>query len=133
MPVERVKQEFKDLSLSFKTNPLNNDLIGLKNSTAISRSIQNIVFTNRGEKFFDPDFGSDVTRTLFENVDEVTALNIKDDIENSIKNYEPRVELVEVAVVPDYDGNQFYATITYIIVGLEVPAQELEFVLLPSR
>ena len=96
-------------------------------------SEQNIVFTNRGEKFFDPDFGSDVTRTLFENVDEVTALNIKDDIENSIKNYEPRVELVDVAVVPDYDGNQFYATITYIIVGLEVPAQELEFVLLPSR
>ena len=133
MPVERVKQEFKGLSLSFKPNPLNNDLIGLKNSTAISRSIQNIVFTNRGEKFFDPDFGSDVTRTLFENVDEVTALNIKDDIENSIKNYEPRVELVDVAVVPDYDGNQFYATITYIIVGLEVPAQELEFVLLPSR
>ena len=100
MPIERVKQEFKDISMSFKTNPLNNDLIGLKNQTAIARSIQNIVFTGRGEKFFDPDFGSDVTRTLFENIDEVTALNIKEDIENSIKNYEPRVELVDVGVIP---------------------------------
>ena len=133
MPVERVKQEFKDLSLSFKTNPLNNDLIGLKNSTAISRSIQNIVFTNRGEKFFDPDFGSDVTRTLFENVDEVTALNIKDDIENSIKNYEPRVELIDVNVEPNFDENQFDVTISYRIVGIDIPPSQLEFALLPSR
>ena len=106
MPVERVKQEFKDLSLSFKTNPLNNDLIGLKNSTAISRSIQNIVFTNRGEKFFDPDFGSDVTRTLFENVDEVSALAIQDEIKSSIINFEPRVNLLNTRVTSNPEANE---------------------------
>ena len=53
MPLERVSQGFKDLSMTFKRNPLNDDLIALKNETAIARSIRNIVFTVPGERFFD--------------------------------------------------------------------------------
>ena len=133
MPVQRISRSFKDISMSFKVNPLNQDLIGLKNVNAIARSLKNIVLTGRGEKFFDPEFGSKVSESLFENLDEVTALALKDDIEYSIVNYEPRVELVSVIVVPDYDGNQYYVTITYIIIGIDVPPQQLEFALLPSR
>ena len=81
MPVERVTQEFKDISMTFKVNPLNQDLIALKNVNAIARSLKNIVFTGRGEKFFDPEFGSRVSESLFENLDEVAALAIKDEIE----------------------------------------------------
>ena len=61
MPQQRVTQKFKDISMSFETNPLNDDLIGLKNSSAIARSLRNIVFTRPGEKFFNPDFGSRVS------------------------------------------------------------------------
>ena len=84
MPLERVSQGFKDISMSFQTNPLNNDLIALKNESAIARSIRNIVFTFPGEKFFDPDFGSNVTRSLFENVDDISAITIRDEIQNSM-------------------------------------------------
>ena len=56
MPLERVKQGFKDLSMSFRSNPINDDLIGLKNESAIARSIKNLVFMRKGEKFFDPEF-----------------------------------------------------------------------------
>ena len=66
MPLERVSQGFKDVSMSFLSNPLNDDLIALKNEQAIARSIRNIVFTFPGEKFFDESFGSDVSRSLFE-------------------------------------------------------------------
>ena len=132
MPLERVSQEFKDISMTFKTNPLNGDLIALKDVSAISRSLKNIVLTGRGEKFFDPDFGSGVSESLFENLDEVTALNIKDEIEYSIANYEPRVELIDVDVIPDYDGNQYYVVIVYIIIGIDIPPQQLEFALLPT-
>ena len=132
MPIERVKQEFKDISMTFKTNPLNGDLIALKNVNAISRSLKNIVLTGRGEKFFDPDFGSGVSESLFENLDEVTALNIKDEIEYSIANYEPRVELIDIDVIPDYDGNQYHVVIVYIITGIDIPPQQLEFALLPT-
>jgi len=133
MPLERVSQSFKDVSMSFQVNPLNNDLISLKNQTAISRSIRNIVFTVPGEKFFNPDFGSNVSRLLFETLDDLTALSIQDEIENSIRNFEPRVILDQVNVIPNYDNNEFLVTIIYTIVGIDVPAQQLEFVLLPSR
>jgi len=133
MPLERVSQSFKDISMSFQANPLNDDLIALKNETAIARSIRNIVFTFPGEKFFDPNFGSNITRSLFENVDDISAITIRDEIENSIRNYEPRVDLISVDTYPDYDNNGFDVTITYRIVGLDVPAQQLEFVLLPTR
>ena len=133
MPLERVKQEFKDISMSFETNPLNDDLIALKNTTAIARSIRNIVFTRPGEKFFNPDFGSRITESLFENMDEVSALAIRDEIENSITRFEPRVNVIEVKVIPNFEANEMNATIVYEIVGIDVPPQQLEFVLLPTR
>ena len=127
MPVERVSRSFKDLSMSFKANPLNDDLITLKNEAAIARSLRNIIFTSPGEKFFNPDFGSNISKVLFENIDEISAIQIKEEIELSIKNFEPRVRLQEVEINPDYDNNQFDVTINYRITGIDVPPQQLEF------
>ena len=133
MPLERVSQGFKDISMSFQSNPLNDDLIGLKNENAIARSVKNIVFTIPGEKFFNPRFGSDVSEVLFENINEITASTIEDQIRLSINNYEPRVELISVEAIPNYDNNQFDATVTYKIIGIDIPPQELQFVLQPTR
>ena len=133
MPLERVSQGFRDISMTFQNNPLNSDLIVLKNETAIARSIRNIVFTLPGEKFFNPNFGSRVTRSLFENIDEISASNIRDEIATSIVNFEPRVELKNVEVIPNYDNNSFDVIITYSIVGINVPSQQLQFVLQPTR
>ena len=133
MPAQRVSKSFKDVSMSFKFNPLSGDLITLKNENAIARAVRNIVLTTPGEKFFDPDFGSSVSEILFENVDEITAISIEDEIKSSLKNYEPRVELINVTVNPNFDENQFDVRITYRIVGIDIPPSELEFALLPSR
>ena len=133
MPLERVSQGFKDISMTFQSNPLTNDLIALKNESAIARSIRNIVFTLPGEKFFNPNFGSRVSRSLFENIDEILASNIRDEIATSIVNFEPRVELKNVEVIPNYDNNSFDVIITYSIVGINVPSQQLQFVLQPTR
>ena len=133
MPLERVSQGFKDISMSFKANPLNDDLIALKNANAISRSIRNIVFTVPGEKFFQEDFGSDVSQSLFENFDDITASTIKDQIQRSIVNFEDRVNLREVKVLPDFDGNAFDVIIRYDIIGADIPPQELQFVLQSNR
>ena len=133
MPQERVNQNFKDLSMSFKTNPLNDDLIGIKNANAIARSLKNIVFTQPGEKFFDPDFGSRISESLFENVDDVSALAIEDEIRSSIVNFEPRVNLLDVNVNPNVDDNEMNVVIQYEVTGIDIPPQQLEFVLLPTR
>ena len=133
MPQQRVKRKFKDVSMSFEKNPLNDDLISLSNTSAIARSIRNIVFTSPGEKFFNPDFGSRVSESLFENVDNVSALAIKDEIKSSIINFEPRVNLLNTVVVPNPDDNEMNVTIEYEINGIDIPPQQLEFVLLPTR
>ena len=133
MPLERVSQGFKDISASFQTNPLTNDLVALKNASAIARSIRNIVFTYPGEKFFNPNFGSRISQSLFENLDSTSAIAIRDEIENSIRNYEPRVILNDVIVDPNYDNNEFNVTIVYRIVGVDVPPQQLEFVSQSTR
>ena len=133
MPQQRVKRKFKDISMSFETNPLNDDLVSLSDTSAIARSIRNIVFTSPGEKFFNPDFGSRVSESLFENVDNVSALAIKDEIKSSIINFEPRVNLLNTNVVPNPDDNEMNVTIEYEITGIDIPPQQLEFVLLPTR
>ena len=133
MSLERVSAGFRDISMSFQVNPLNYDLIALKNETAIARSIRNIVFTLPGEKFFNENFGSRVSRTLFENVDDITASIIEDEIRQSINNFEPRVNLISVNSFPDNDNASYDVSIVYEIIGADVPAQQLQFVLQPNR
>ena len=133
MPIERISQGFKDISMSFQANPLSRDLIALKNESAIARSVKNIVFTLPGEKFFNEDFGSRITASLFENINDVTASVIVDEITNSLTRYEPRVDLIEVKAFPDYDNNTFDVMIVYEIIGADVPPQQLEFVLESNR
>ena len=133
MPLERVSPGFKDISMSFQVNPLNYDLIGLKNENAIARSVRNIVFTLPGEKFFDQNFGSRISATLFENIDDITANIIVDEITNSIERYEPRVDLINVEAFPNFDNNAFDVLIVYDIIGADVPPQELQFALQSTR
>ena len=135
MPLQRVNNGFKDLSMSFQANPLSKDLIALKNANAIARSIKNIVFTLPGEKWFDENFGSRITASLFENINDITANIIVDEITESITRYEPRVNLIGqgVKAFPNYDNNTFDVIIVYEVIGADVPPQQLEFVLESNR
>ena len=133
MPLERVSPGFKDISMSFQSNPLNADLIGLKNENAIARSVRNIVFTLPGEKFFNENFGSRISASLFENIDDITASQIVDEISQSIVNFEPRVNLINVEAFPDFDNNTFDVLIIYEIIGADAPVQELQFALQSTR
>jgi|TARA_B100001093_G_C26034818_1_gene679569 phage baseplate assembly protein W len=133
MPVERVSRGFKDISMSFEVNPINNDIIGVKNDTAIARSIRNLVFTVPGERFFNEDLGSKVSQVLFDTVDDISAASIKDEIEETIIKYEPRVELKDIRVEPDFDNHNFNVTIVYDVVGIDALTQQLNFALQPTR
>ena len=133
MPVQRISRGFKDLSASFQTNPLSNDLIALKNESAIARSVRNLVLTGQGERPFQPILGTGVSRLLFDNMDKLTAAAIRSELRTTIENYEPRVEINEILVEPDFEGNAFHVTLQYFIIGMDVPEQELTFALAPTR
>ena len=133
MAYNRVSRAFKDISLSFIPHPVTKDLPILKNEDAIKRSVRNVVETIPTEKFFNPDFGSDVYKSLFDFVDFGTANIIQDQIETSINNFEPRVDNVRVDVDPRPDENEFEVTVIYDIVGQEFPTQEFTFILESTR
>ena len=133
MPVQRLRRGFKHLSASFQTNPLSNDLIALKNESAIARSVRNLVLTGQGERPFQPVLGTGVSRLLFENMDKLTASAIRSELRTTIENYEPRVEINEIIVEPNPEGNAMDVTLQYFIIGIDVPEQELTFALEPTR
>jgi phage baseplate assembly protein W len=133
MPLERVSKAFKDISLSLQVNPLNYDIIDIKNETAIARSIRNLVFTLPGERFFNQTLGSKISQSLFENIDDVSASILQDEITNTIENYEPRVDLIGVDVEPNYDSYEFNVTVRYYIVGIDALPQQLTFALQSVR
>lgn len=133
MAVTRISRSFKDISLSFDPHPVTKDLPILKNQGAIIRSIRNLVETIPNERFFNPNLGSNVRSSLFDFVDFATASVIREQIINTISNYEPRVDNVDIEVSPSPDTNEFEVTVIFDIIGQEVPTQQFSFILEATR
>ena len=124
---------FKDINLSFKRHPVTNDVVTIRNEDAIKRSVKNIIFTILGEKPFEPNFGSIVNQSLFELNTTLNEIRVSDDIKASLKNYEPRISDIRVAVRIAPDTNEMNCTVQYEIVGLSTPTQEVDVLLFPAR
>ena len=129
----QISREFKDISLSFSRNPVTNDIIALRNENAIKKSVINLVRTRIGERFFNPLLGSKVENSLFElNLPEDLSF-LGDNIKVLLENFEPRIRTTEVIVDSLVDSNELNISITYDIVGLPFPQQNIEFILVPAR
>lgn len=129
----RISRKFRDISFSFARNPVNDDILSINDADAIKRAVINLVRTKSGERFYDSLVGTEVEASLFEVQSPEVANNLKIDIENVLKNYEPRVADVEVEVNYPLDSNEIYIQIAYTIVGLTLPTQNIEFVLQSTR
>jgi len=133
MAVTRISRAFKDISLSFSPHPVTKDLPILKNENAIVRSVRNLVQTIPTERFFNSLLGSEVRSSLFGFVDYGTAGVIEDQILTTIANFEPRVENVDVDVIPEPDDNTFAVIVRFDVVGQQIPSQEFTFLLEATR
>lgn len=121
-------RSFKDFSIGMEKNPFTDDASIVQNDNAIKQAVKNLVLTSPGEKPFQPLVGSKVSQLLFEPLDPFTADTIKEEIINTINQYEPRVQLTEVLVTPIYEGNKLNVSIEYRIVGLPI-VETISFVL----
>ncbi len=119
--------------MSFKTHPVTNDILALKNEDAIKRSVQNLIRIQLGEVFFNDLLGTRITGALFELANDDFVDPIVTEIETTITNNEPRVELTDVDVQSQPDNNSLDIRISYDLVGLSAPTQILQFVLEPTR
>lgn len=114
---ERSAQIYKDINLSFARHPLTGDIAFLTDIEAVKRSVRNLINTSFYERPFHPEIGSDVRSILFEPVSPPVANVLQRNIEDVIKNFEPRAELISVDVVPNIDANAYAATIKFYVVN----------------
>lgn len=117
-PTTKRKPEiYSDFHKDMTQSPINFDLARKIDEEAVKESIKNLILTDRGERLFQPDIGSDVRRMLFENIDNSTIELIKDLVRTTIRNYEPRVNLIGVDVLTSIDSLQVDIIITFNIIN----------------
>ena len=114
---------FSDIDLNFTKNPITKDVNILRDNEAVRRSVRNIVLYNFLEKPFSPTFGGNVRRKLFENINSITALRIKGEIEKAVIDNEPRASLRGVKVSPNLDKNAFDVTIVFNVNNNPAPVK----------
>ena len=124
---------FKDINLSFKRHPVTNDVLTVSDEDAIKRSVKNIIFTILGEKPFEPNFGSVINQSLFDLNTNLNEIRISDEIQQSLLNYEPRIDNIVVTASIYPDSNELNCTVQYDIVGIPAPTQEVDVLLFPAR
>ena len=124
---------FKDINITFKKHPVTNDLVVSRDASAIKQSIVNLLMTNKGERVYQPEYGSDLRRFLFEPMDFATAAAIQSNIVSTIKKFEPRIGILSLEAIPNFDDNGFDVEMTYEIRGTDNPPVNVDFFLARTR
>jgi len=128
-----VSKPFKDISPTFDRNFVTSDIIVIKDFAAIKNSIKNLLLTSPGERFFNPEIGSGVSKILFEPVDPFTAYELQSEITSCIEKFEPRVKLNKVSVTTRYDELGYDVTVDFSVIGLPAQVETIDFTLESTR
>lgn len=127
------KLSFKDINMTFKKHPITDDIVVSKDESAIKQSIVNLLLTNKGERVFNPDYGSDIRSYLFEPLDYGTCTQVESNISYTVNRFEPRISIKSLRCIPNYDDNGFDVQMTYSIRGTSTPPVVVEFFLARTR
>jgi phage baseplate assembly protein W len=117
----RNSRPFRDIDLDFDRNAVTNDVNVVENIIAIKRSVRNLVQTNFYERPFQPELGCGIRELLFEPFTPMTKVFLQRKIEEVLINYEPRIQLQNVAVDDDQDNNRLVVDIYFYVVGVSGP------------
>jgi phage baseplate assembly protein W len=104
---------FSDFTRNFLKTPVGKQLVRVINDDSIQQSLRNLILTNLGERLFQPDIGSNVLNTLFENNYTENYSEIEFYIQNTIDNNEPRVNILEINVKEGQTDHEISVTIVY--------------------
>ena len=107
-------KDYVDFDMDFTKHPSHGDLSKVKKSTAISRSIKNLLSTKSNERLFQPDVDNGIGILLFENFSSLTTARLEKAIRFTIEKYEPRAIIGNVTVKAQEDRNAYEVLITYM-------------------
>ena len=116
-----ITRTFRDIDLNFTAHPVTGDIAKKVGDDAIIQSMMSLLSTGKYERLLQPDIYSDLKQQLFEPLDNITASAIKTAIVSVINKYEPRVDLSEINVSPDYDNNGYSVALTFFIINQTNP------------
>lgn len=108
---------YSDFLIDLNPHPVVKDIVKYTNEHAINSSIRNLLLTNRGERLYQPDVGSDIRKLLFEPIADSTAELLSSLIETTIRTYETRAKVTSVVVTPFEDKNLYVVTVTYYTIN----------------
>jgi len=112
------EKRYSDLAMGFTMSPVTGNIAMVYDEQSVKQAIKTLILTKPGERFYNKDYGTSVHDMLFDMIDPITAENIKMSIEEAIKNYEPRVETLEVRVVGDEVNLQYVINIFFRIINI---------------
>lgn len=107
-------KKYKDIDLTFAIKG-NKDIYKKEDVSAIQQAMKTLLLTNRFERPFMPNFGSNIRAQLFEMLDTSVAQKVREDIIFAIQRYEPRVIIKELGVTPLYNTNELRVSMVYQI------------------
>jgi len=107
-------KQYVDFDMDFTVHPSHGDLSTVKKSTAISRSIRNLLSTKMNERLFQPNVDNGIEILLFENFNKLTSSRLKEAIKYTIEKYEPRAEVTNITVKAEEESNAYLISITYM-------------------
>ena len=116
-----ISKLYSDIDFTFTRKPVTNDVALSYDSQAVIRSLRNLLQTKHYDRPFNPNLGSNMELMLFEPISSMTASSIESEIRNTIKNYENRVVLQDIQVVPREDKNAYEATVTFFLENATLP------------
>ena len=107
-------KQYVDFDMDFTVHPSHGDLSTVKKSTAISRSIRNLLSTKINERLFQPNVDNGIDILLFENFNSLTSSRLEEAIKYAIDKYEPRAEVINITVKAEEENNAYLVSITYV-------------------
>lgn len=128
----RNTRNFSDLDLNFTAHPVTKDIVLRYDENAIKTSLKNLIMTSNFERPFHSEIGSPIKRLLFEPATPMLGVVMKRAIVDTVNNFEPRVELLNVDVYVGEDSNAIRVTIEFKIRNTERPLS-LDIVLERTR
>ena len=112
---------FTDLDLNFTAHPVTKDIVLRYDDAAIKESIKNLVLTANYERPFHSEIGTPVNSLLFENNTPALPLLVQRVITDTINNFEPRANLIQVDVTSSADDYYMDVSITFTILNTTRP------------
>ena len=107
-------KDYVDFDMDFTKHPSHGDLSTVKKSTAISRSIRNLLSTQANERLFQPNLDNGIAILLFENFSKLTSSRLEKTIKYTIEKYEPRARIANITVKAQEDQNAYEVIIVYL-------------------